>query len=145
MFFDIDFNIAFSVMPGAVLYLFYSAVAQIFYETLMSSVFLHSYALRAVNQNVLANLLSAIDHIVSGRNFPIEALPKQLRYFTWIFPQAQGIIGARRLFALDFPAFWARFLAVTAQFIVYGALGIWLVKKGIAKVRSEGLVQVPPA
>lgn len=29
--------------------------------------------------------------------------------------------------------------------MVYGILGIWLVNKGIAKVRREGLVQVPPA
>ena len=83
-YFNIDFNIQFSVMPIVIPYLFYCAIAQIFYETLMSSVFLHSYALRAVNQNVLAGLLSSIDHIVSGRNFPIEVLPQWLRKFTWI-------------------------------------------------------------
>jgi hypothetical protein len=42
-------------------------------------------------------------------------------------------------------AFWPRLIAVTIQLIVYGVLGIWLVNKGIAKVRREGLVQVPPA
>ena len=42
-------------------------------------------------------------------------------------------------------AFWPRLIAVTAQLLVYGVLGIWLVNKGIDKVRREGLVQVPPA
>ena len=148
VYFDIDFNIKFSVMPIVILYLFYSAIAQIFYETLMSSVFLHSYALRAVNQNVLASLLGTIDHIVSGRNFPIEVLPRWLQNFTWIFPQAQGIIGSRMLFSPkpeSLAAFWPRFIAVTIQLIIYGSLGIWLVNRGIEKVRREGLVQVPPA
>lgn len=147
-YFNIDFNITYSMMPFVILYLFYCAIAQIFYETLMSSVFLHSYALRAVNQNVLAGLLGSINHIVSGRIFPIEVLPQWLRNFTWIFPQAQGIIGARMLFSTrpeSLAAFWPRLIAVTIQLIVYGAVGIWLVNKGIAKVRREGLVQVPPA
>jgi ABC-type multidrug transport system permease subunit len=114
----------------------------------MSSVFLHSYALRAVNQNVLASLLGTIDGIVSGRLFPIEVLPKWLLSFTWIFPQAQGFIGARMLFSAQpesMAAFWPRFIALTIQFVVYGGVGIWLVTKGIDKVRQEGLVQVPPA
>lgn len=148
MYFNIDFNIRFSMIPIVIPYLFYCAVAQIFYETLMSSVFLHSYALRAVNQNVLAGLLDSINHIVSGRIFPIEVLPRLLRNFTWIFPQAQGIIGARMLFSPrpeSLMAFWPRFIAVTIQLMVYGGLGIWLVNKGIEKVRREGLVQVPPA
>ena len=98
-YFNIDFNITFSMMPIVIFYLFYCAIAQIFYETLMSSVFLHSYALRAVNQNVLAGLLGSVNQIVSGRIFPIEVLPQWLRNFTWIFPQAQGIIGARMLFS----------------------------------------------
>lgn len=147
-YFNIDFNIRFSMMPIAIIYLFYCAIAQIFYETLMSSVFLHSYALRAVNQNVLAGLLNSINHIVSGRIFPIEILPRWLQSFTWIFPQAQGIIGARMLFSPrpeSLAAFWPRFIAVTIQLMVYGGLGIWLVNKGIGKVRREGLVQVPPA
>ena len=147
-FFDIDFNIRFSMLPLAMLYLFYAAIAQIFYETLMSSVFLHSYALRAVNQNVLAGLLSSIDNIVSGKIFPIEVLPIWLLSFTWIFPQSQGFIGARFLLSLDpesFAMFWPRLIALTIQFFVYGGLGIWLVRVGIAKVRREGLVQVPPA
>ncbi|MFC1718712.1 hypothetical protein ACFL6S_33985 [Candidatus Poribacteria bacterium] len=145
---NIDFNIRFAMMPAVIPYLFYCAIAQIFYETLMSSVFLHSYALRAVNQNVLAGLLGSINQIVSGRLFPIEVLPQWLRNFTWIFPQAQGIIGARMLFSPrpeSMAAFWPRLIAVTIQLIVYGVLGIWLVNKGIAKVRREGLVQVPPA
>ena len=148
MYFGIDFNIQLSMMPLVVLYLFYAAIAQIFYETLMSSVFLHSYALRAVNQNVLAGLLGSIDQIVSGRLFPIEVLPKWLRAFTWIFPQAQGFIGARLLLSPDpasLAAFWPRFIVLTIQFVVYGVVGIWLVNKGIHKVRQEGLVQVPPA
>jgi hypothetical protein len=147
-YFHIDFSIKFSMIPLVILYLFYSAIAQIFYETLMSSVFLHSYALRAVNQNVLDSLLSTIDHIVSGRNFPIEVLPQWLRNFTWIFPQAQGFIGARMLFSPkseSLAAFLPRFIAVTIQLIIYGSLGIWLVNKGIDKIRREGLVQVPPA
>jgi hypothetical protein len=115
---------------------------------LMSSVFLHSYALRAVNENVLAGLLGSIDGIVSGRVFPIEVLPIWLLSFTWIFPQAQGFIGARFLLSED-PAslglFLPRLIALTVQFFLYGVLGIWLVKTGIHKVRREGLVQVPPA
>ncbi|MCZ6676531.1 MAG: hypothetical protein O7E52_04700 [Candidatus Poribacteria bacterium] len=148
LYFDIDFNIQLSMMPLVILYLFYAAIAQIFYETLMSSVFLHSYAFRAVNQNVLAGLLGSIDQIVSGRLFPIEVLPRWLLNFTWIFPQAQGFIGARMLL-LPGPEglalFRPRFIALTIQLVVYGALGIWLVNTGIARVRREGLVQVPPA
>ena len=147
-YFDVDFNIQFSMIPLIMLYLFYAAIAQIFYETLMSSVFLHSYAFRAVNQNVLAGLLGSIDQIVSGRLFPVEELPGWLRNFTWIFPQAQGFLGARFLLSPD-PAnlalFWPRFIALTIQLILYGSLGIWLVNKGIYRVRREGLVQVPPA
>jgi hypothetical protein len=55
LYFDIDFNIRPSMLPVAMLYLLFAATVQIFYETVMSSVFLHSYALRAVNQNVLAS------------------------------------------------------------------------------------------
>ena len=147
-FFDIHFNIRFSMMPLAIVYLFYAAIAQIFYETLMSSVFLHSYALRAVNENVLAGLLATIGRIVSGQDFPIEALPKWLQYFSWIFPRAQGLIGARYLFSADAETsalFWPRLIVLTVQFFAYGALGIWLVQSGIRKVRRDGLVQVPPA
>jgi len=145
---NIEFNIRLAMIPAVIPYLFYCAIAQIFYETLMSSVFLHSYALRAVNENVLAGLLGSINQIVSGRLFPIEVLPQWLRNFTWIFPQAQGIIGARALFSSrpgSLAIFWPRLIAATIQLIVYGVLGIWLVNKGIAKVRREGLVQVPPA
>ncbi|NKB65677.1 MAG: hypothetical protein GKR89_01330 [Candidatus Latescibacteria bacterium] len=147
-YFDIDFNIRFAMLPWVMLYLVYAALIQIFYETLMSSVFLHSYALRAVNQNVLAGLLGSISQIVSGRMFPIEVLPEWLLYFTWIFPQSQGFIGARFLLSPEgdnLELFWPRLLVLTVQGVVYGGLGIYLVKKGIEKVRREGLVQVPPA
>jgi len=148
LYFDIDFNIRFSMIPLTMPYLFYAALVQILYETLMSSVFLHSYALRAVNQNVLAGLLATISHIVSGRTFPIEVLPRWLLVFTWIFPQSQGFIGARFLLSSQTESlelFWPRLAALTVQLVIYGGLGLWLVDKGIDKVRQEGLVQVPPA
>jgi hypothetical protein len=144
----IDLSIDFAMLPLAMLYLFYAAVVQILYEMLMSSVFLHSYALRAVNCNVLATLPATIGQIVSGRTFPVEILPAWLLGFTWIFPQAQGFIGARLLLSPQASMralFWPRLLALTVQLVVYGTVGVWLVSTGIAKVRREGLVQVPPA
>ena len=148
LYFDIDFNIRFSMMPIVIFYLFLAAIAQIFYETLMSSVFLHSYALRAVNQNVLASLLGTIATVVSGQVFPIEELPGWLLIFSWIFPRAQGFMGARILLLSEpqsLGLFWPHLVALTVQFIVYAALGVWLVNSGINRVRQEGLVQVPPA
>lgn len=147
LYLGIDFNIRYSILPLVLLYLVYAAVAQIFYETLMSSIFLHSYALRAVNQNVLANLLATVSLIVSGKTFPIEVLPPWLLHLTWIFPQAQGFIGARLLLSpqAESGTFWPHLLALSAQLVIYGSLGTWLVISGIAKVRKDGLVQVPPA
>jgi ABC-2 type transport system permease protein len=148
LYLGVDFNIRFAMLPLVLLYLFYAAVVQLFYEMLLSSVFLHSYALRAVNQNVLAGLLTTISHIVSGRTFPIEVLPRWLLNLTWIFPQAQGFIGARFLLSSQeetLTLFWPHLVALTIQLVVYGALGSWLVSTGVAKVRREGLVQVPPA
>jgi hypothetical protein len=147
LYLGVDLSINFAMLPLAMLYLFYAAVVQILYETLMSSVFLHSYALRAVNRNVLATLLATIGQIVSGRTFPVEVLPKWLLAFTWILPQAQGFIGARLLLspqAATRALFWPRLLALTVQLVIYGTLGVWLVRTGIARVRREGLVQVPP-
>lgn len=147
LYLGVDFNIRFAMLPLVMLYLIYAAIAQIFYETLMSSVFLHSYALRAVNQNVLANLLATLSLIVSGKTFPIEVLPPWLLNFTWIFPQAQGFIGARLLLSpeVDSNQFWLHLMALTGQSLIYGCLGIWFVITGIEKVRRDGLVQVPPA
>lgn len=148
LYLGVDLSINFAMLPLAMLYLFYATVVQILYETLISSVFLHSYALRAVNRNVLATLLATISQVVSGRTFPVEVLPGWLLAFTWIFPQAQGFIGARLLLspqATTRALFWPRLLALTVQLVVYGTLGVWLVNTGIAKVRREGLVQVPPA
>ncbi|MEM7131661.1 MAG: hypothetical protein AAF702_35435 [Chloroflexota bacterium] len=147
LYLGVDFNIQFAMLPLVMLYLVYAALAQIFYETLMSSVFLHSYALRAVNQNVLANLLGTVSMIVSGKTFPIEVLPSWLLSFTWLFPQAQGFIGARLLLSspTDTGVFWPHLVALTAQLLIYGGLGIWFVVNGIEKVRRDGLVQVPPA
>ena len=51
LYFGVDFNIRMAMIPMAVLYLVLAAIAQIGYEMVMSSLFLHSYALRAVNQN----------------------------------------------------------------------------------------------
>lgn len=148
LYLGVDFNVRLAMLPLALLYLFYAAVVQIFYETLVSSVFLHSYALRAVNQNVMAGLLATISHVVSGRTFPVEVLPRWLLHFTWVFPQAQGFIGARLLLSPrgeSLALFWPHLAALTVQLVVYGGLGVWLVNTGMARVRREGLVQVPPA
>ncbi|MCB0125130.1 MAG: hypothetical protein KDE58_22900 [Caldilineaceae bacterium] len=146
-YFGVDFNIRMAMIPVTVLYLLLAAITQIGYEMVMSSLFLHSYALRAVNQNVLANLLGTLSVVVSGQSFPVEVLPAWLRLATWIFPQAQGFIGARLLLA---PAsvgptlFWPHLAALFFQLLLYGSVGYLLVTKGIRRVRREGLVQVPP-
>ncbi|MEZ4622263.1 MAG: ABC transporter permease [Caldilineaceae bacterium] len=147
LYFGVDFNIRMGMIPVVVFYLVLAAVAQIGYEMVMSSLFLHSYALRAVNQNVLANLLGTLSVVVSGQSFPVEVLPDWLRQATWIFPQAQGFIGARLLLApaADNATFWPHLGALLVQLALYGGLGFLLVTSGIRRVRREGLVQVPPA
>ena len=148
LYFGVDFNIRIEVLPLVVLYLVLAAIAQIGYELVMSSLFLHSYALRAVNQNVLANLLGTLSIVVSGQSFPVEVLPDWLRQATWIFPQAQGFIGARLLLApvtASSAPFWPHLAALLLHLTLYGGLGFLLVTSGIRRVRREGLVQVPPA
>jgi len=148
LYFGVDFNLRMAMIPVAVLYLILAAVAQIGYELVMSSLFLHSYALRAVNQNVLANLLGTVSIVVSGQSFPVEVLPSWLRQITWIFPQAQGFIGARLLLAASPPGddpLLFHLTALLVQLTCYGGLGYLLVRSGIRRVRREGLVQVPPA
>ena len=148
LYFGVDFNIRSGMLPLVVLYLILAAIAQIGYELVMSSLFLHSYALRAVNQNVLANLLGTLSIVVSGQSFPMEVLPFWLRQVTWIFPQAQGFIGARLLLApatASSAPFWPHLVALLVHLSIYGGLGFLLVTSGIRRVRREGLVQVPPA
>lgn len=147
-YFGVDFNIHMAMIPVAVLYLVLAAIVQIGYEMVMSSLFLHSYALRAVNQNVLANLLGTLSIVVSGQSFPVEVLPDWLRQATWIFPQAQGFIGARLLLAQESATvlpMWPHLIALLIQLALYGGFGYLLVASGIRRVRREGLVQVPPA
>lgn len=147
IYFDVDFNIQMQMVPVAILYLVLAAIAQIGYEMVMSSFFLHSYAFRAVNQNVLANLLGTLSIVVSGQSFPVEVLPDWLRQLTWLFPQAQGFIGARLLLAsptANAVPFWPHLVALLVQLLIYGGLGYLLVTSGIRRVRREGLVQVPP-
>jgi hypothetical protein len=144
----VNFNVRLAALPAALIYLFCAATVQVLYETAVSSLFLHSHTLRAVGQNVLAGLLATLGHVVSGQTFPVEALPPWLRSLGWIFPRAQGLVGARLLLTPQggaLPSFWPRLAALTVQLAVYGALALWLVRTGVAKVRREGLVQVPPA
>jgi hypothetical protein len=85
---------------------------------------------------------------VSGQSFPVEVLPHWLRQTTWIFPQAQGFIGARLLLApspANANAFLLHLVALLVQLALYGGAGYLLVTSGIRRVRREGLVQVPPA
>lgn len=148
VYFEVEFNLRMAMIPVAVLYLVLAAVAQIGYEMVMSSLFLHSYALRAVNQNVLANLLGTLSIVVSGQSFPVEVLPDWLRQATWIFPQAQGFIGARLLLtpaSAETMFIWPHLTGLLLQLALYGSVGYLLVTKGIQRVRREGLVQVPPA
>ena len=148
LYFGVDFNIRIEVLPLVVLYLVLAAIAQLGYELVMSCLFLQSYALRAVHPMGLANRLGPLSIVVSGQSFPVEVLPDWLRQATWIFPQAQGFIGARLLLApvtASSAPFWPHLAALLLHLTLYGGLGFLLVTSGIRRVRREGLVQVPPA
>lgn len=130
-------------MGLGVLILVLGVAANLGIGMVLGSLFYLSKALR-VGTNPIMNIATIFITTFTGAMFPIELLPYWLRAASYLFPQTYAITAIRYslINGLFHPAVMQALLNLCMSGGVTIPLGIYLVKKGIQKIRREGFV--PP-
>lgn len=133
--------IDYSRLPVSITILLLAFFVNMFFSTIIQIPVL-KYPRLVYTGNPFARSISLLSAIVAGIYFPIEILPHQLKYFSYIFPNSSAILAVRYYLAGNF-SYIDYLYALTIQAIIYGLFAYILSKNVIREIQKRGFVRVP--
>ena len=129
----------------ALLLLVLGAVSTIAMGMLLAQVFFYTYTGKGSSGQVVVFVNSFVN-VFTGATFPVEVLPTWLRWISTALPQTHAIRGIRLSLAgrpLTDPVLFGDILFLVCFSLVMIPLGVWLMGKGLDRMRREGYSPQP--
>jgi ABC-type multidrug transport system permease subunit len=132
--------------PLVVLFiLLLGAVSTIAIGMLLAQVFFYTYTGKGSGASVVL-FVHGFMNVFTGATFPIEVLPTALRWVSTILPQTHALRAARLVLAghsLWEPVVRENILFLVGFSLLMIPLGVWLMRKGLDRMRKEGYSPQP--
>jgi len=130
---------------AALLILLLGAVSTVAMGMLLAQIFFYTYTGKGSSGPVVVFVLSFVN-VFTGATFPVEALPVWLRWVSVALPQTHALRGARLVLAgrsVSDTVVAADILYLVGFGVVTLPVGVFLMRKGLDKMRREGYSPQP--
>jgi ABC-type polysaccharide/polyol phosphate export permease len=129
----------------ALLIIVLGAISAIAMGMFLAQVFFYTYTGKGSSGQVVI-FVNTFVNVFTGATFPVEVLQSWLRWISSALPQTHAIRGVRLVLSgrpISDPVVLGDLLFLIAFSFIMIPLGIWLMRKGLDRMRREGYSPQP--
>jgi len=129
----------------ALLIIVLGAISAIAMGMFLAQVFFYTYTGKGSSGQVVI-FVNTFVNVFTGATFPVEVLPSWLRWISSALPQTHAIRGVRLVLSgrpISDPVVLGDLLFLIAFSFIMIPLGVWLMRKGLDRMRREGYSPQP--